>query len=104
MQRDLARLITENERLRERIVLYERTFDEREKELLDEISRLANELAQLLSIQGDRAPASIRKTVQNVKLKSQLRYNRNYFRNKDQVMNQMIEVMKQSKMKPHMLK
>ena len=104
MQRDLARLITENERLRERIVLYERTFDEREKELLDEISRLANELAQLLSIQGDRAPASIRKTVQNVKLKSQLRYDRNYFRNKDQVMNQMIEVMKQSKMKPHMLK
>ena len=67
------RLITENQRLRDRIGHYEKTFDEREKELQDEITRLANELAQLMSIQGDRAPASIRKTVQNMKLKSQLK-------------------------------
>lgn len=73
MKEEVVKLITENQKLRERVALFERNFEAREKELLDEIARLATELSQVVSFEGDQIPASIKKTVQNVKLTSQIK-------------------------------
>lgn len=73
MKEELVKLITENQRLRERVSLFEKKFDAREAELLEEISRLATELSQVVSHEKDTIPASVKKTVQNAKLSSQIK-------------------------------
>lgn len=73
MKNEVVKLISENQKLRERITIFERNFEQRERELLEEISRLASELSQVVSYETDSIPSSVRKTVQNVKLSSQIR-------------------------------
>jgi hypothetical protein len=90
----VVKVISENQKLREKMTIFVRNFEAREQELLAEIHRLAAELSAALALEGDAAPSSIRKMVQNAKLTSQLK-------NKDMVMNQMLEALKQNKITKH---
>ena len=73
VEKEMVRLISEKQLLREKLTVYERNFEAREAELLEEINRLANELALVVSQAGDPAPASFKKMVDNVKLQSELK-------------------------------
>lgn len=67
------RHIMENQKMRDRISTLERNFETREKELLGEIESMMREKNELANAGNDGPAPSIKKYVQNVKLKSEIK-------------------------------
>lgn len=80
LEREIARLMTENERLRSRLLELQREFELKETELISEINKLVIELndgrgglQDLNTLSASVGGMSIHKMVENIKLQNELR-------------------------------
>lgn len=74
LEKEIARLMAENENLRMRLVQLQREFEEKETELISEINKLIIEINDNRSIpKGEEGSMSIHKMVENIKLQNELR-------------------------------
>lgn len=93
------RLILESQKSRDRISTLERNFETRERQLLGEIEQMMREKNELANAGNDGPAPSVKKYVQNVKLKSEIKYCDGNARNKEMAMGQILEAMKSNKIK-----
>lgn len=80
LEKEIARLMTENERLRSRLIELQREYELKESELISEINKLVIELndgrgglQDFNTISGSVGGMSIHKMVENIKLQNELR-------------------------------
>ena len=73
LEQEVARLMSENEKLRMKLVQLQREFEEKETELIAEINKLIVEINDNRSIGKVEDGMSIHKMVENIKLQNELR-------------------------------
>lgn len=98
LEKEIARLMSENERLRTRVVELQRQFEQKESELIGEINKLIIEINdgrtggnEFTGFTGSGIGGmSIHKMVENIKLQNELR-------NRDILIDQILQVLSEEK-------